>query len=171
MTEAPAFVRLCPRCGHANSELADQCEKDGEYIGGEASVPRREAGPTDPCTVSTQAAAPLAAAPPGGVLYLEFAGSDHRVWPVASGQVVGKDSPTGHADVRLMELPELEYLSREQCRFEAEGDRWFVVHLGTALNPTLLGETPLPADQRVPLRRGDRLTLASLKCTVRFSAP
>ncbi len=42
------YVKICPRCGKPNDELADSCSDDGEFLGMVPATPSADSPPDEP---------------------------------------------------------------------------------------------------------------------------
>ncbi len=181
------YVKICPRCGHQNGELAEVCDKDGEFLGMVPATPAAprpaapEPAPAAAPAVQASPAAPVAPAPadPGtraesappapAILYLdcEDSGQCHAIRP---GWIVGQSHPTSTAEAQLAQTPGIQFVHRRHCRFDCEDGQWYVTPIPQAdyTNPTSVNNRRVAPGVRMPVRNGDRLMLAGVGLTVRI---
>lgn len=172
------YVKVCPRCGAENDEMAEICLRDGEFLGMVPATPaaplRAEMPPAAPGVSADTAPAGATARAAGAdpVLYLENAatGECHLLRP---GWVVGQEHPESTAEVRLAERPGIQYVHRRHCQFLYGEGVWEVEALEQPdyTNPTLVNRRRVPAGARMALRNGDSLALSGVQFTVRIIAP
>jgi hypothetical protein len=146
------YVKICPRCGLANSELAEQCEHDNEFLGVIPATPYKEKPPA-PETVLPDF--------PGRALYLEITGAG-KCLEVRDGWVIGQAHPSSRAEIQLAEVPGVNYIHRQHCRFSFQDDQWRVLAIKQAAftNPTFVNNRGLAPGESAVLRNGDRIALA-----------
>ena len=166
--QALEYVKICPKCATANPEAENTCLKCGFFLGMVQAVPppkkpeqTSEKPAVDPTAESAAASGPL--------LFLDHEASG-RSFQVKPGQTVGQAHETGRADVPMSGLPNLNYVSREHCRFDFKNGAWFVNALTTALNGTRVNGTALAPGGRARVRNGDEVILANLPFRVRTVA-
>ncbi len=165
------YVKVCPRCGAENDEMAEICLRDGEFLG---MVPATAAVAAPVAAVPAVAVESAVAEEPapvqGGdpVLYLEngATGECHLLRP---GWVVGQEHPDSTAEVQLGERPGIQYVHRRHCRVVYDDGLWEVEALQQQdyTNPTLVNRRRVPAGGRMALRNGDTLALSGVQFTVR----
>ncbi len=167
------YVKVCPRCGAENDEMAEICLRDGEFLG---MVPATPAAPLRPETAPPAPAAPAAetarAEGADPALYLENAATG-ECYLLRPGWVVGQEHPESVAEVQLGERPGIQYVHRRHCRFLHGDGMWEVEALEQPdyTNPTLVNRRRVPAGARMALRNGDSLALSGVQFTVRIIAP
>ncbi len=178
------YVKICPRCGHQNDELAEVCEEDSEFLGMvPASIAREtpeSAAPQAPDEPPRNTPAPSSNTSlvdvavtqrfeqPSIVLYIET--SDGKTYEVRHGNVLGQAHPSSAAHIQLEALPDLNYVHRSHCLFEFLDDAWRVRAIAQAdyTNPTFVNRTRLEPGQCAVLHNGDKLTLSSVVLSVRI---
>lgn len=179
------YVKVCPRCGHPNDELADACERDGEFLGMvPATLGREESSVPD--TVETPPAEPAASTAPTSsegqtnvavtqrfdqptqALYLET--SVGQTYEVRHGNVLGQAHPTSSAHIQLADLPGMNYVHRSHCLFEFRDNAWRVTAIAQPVytNPMFVNQKRLEPGQHAALRNGDRLILSNVVLNVRI---
>lgn len=189
-----AYVKICPRCGHRNDELASICEKDGEFLGMVPAAPAHAAPPEPVDTSTAQQLGPeevarggperdaaetgagtgrhvvlSPASMPGKALYLDVDASG-QYYQVRDGWVVGQSHSSSPAEIQLSGLPGINFVHRRHCAFEFADNEWRVKPLPQAdyTNPTFLNEKRLLTGKSFPLRNGDVLRCASVTLRVRI---
>lgn len=183
------YIKVCPRCGHRNDELASMCERDGEFLGMVPAIPRASAGPMPTDTAPGTAPGPepilsdeeqaaqgahsviLApgAAVPAKALYLDVE-SAGQCFPVRDGWSIGQSHPSGTAEIQLADMPGTQYVHRRHCTFDFIENQWRVRPLPQPdyTNPTFLNDRKLAVGQVFPLHNGDTLRLAGISVRVRI---
>ena len=166
------YVKVCPRCGAENDEMAEICLRDGEFLGmvpATPAAPARAEAPLPAPASASPAAEPVRAGGVDPVLYLENAatGECHLLRP---GWVVGQEHPESVAEVQLGERPGIQFVHRRHCRFLHGEGVWEVEALEQPdyTNPTLVNRRRVPAGARMALRNGDSLALSGVQFTVRI---
>jgi len=121
-------------------------------------------------TVTTpQTAAPQVQAS----LYLQVLGSE-QVFEVRDGWTVGQSHASSTAELQLRDLPGIQYLHRNHCRFSCLNGNWQVTptdqrKLGRDFtNPTAVNHARLTPGEAHRINNGDQLSLANLKVVVRI---
>jgi hypothetical protein len=181
------YVKICPRCGHRNDELASACEKDGEFLGMVPAIPAANAPIPPPPPTPKPAAKPEAAptinelespphacetatdAVPGKALYLDVEGAA-QYHQVRDGWVVGQAHPTSTAEIQLSNLPGVNYVHRRHCIFEFRDGNWGVTTLlqPDYTNPSFLNDKRITPGERVTVQNGDKLRFASVTLRIRI---
>lgn len=171
------YVKVCPRCGAENDEMAEICQRDGEFLGMVPATPatplRAEPPPPAPASPAGEVPAAETTRADGAepVLYLENAGTGecHLLRP---GWVVGQEHPESMAEVQLGERPGIQFVHRRHCRFLHGDGMWEVEALEQPdyTNPTLVNRRRVPVGARMALRNGDSLALSGVQFTVRIIA-
>ena len=178
------YVKICPRCGWANDELNEACEKDGEFLGMVAASPytSESARPAPASPARSVAPTPSAPAPPipqnvtmrlpnaPHTMYLELGEADLCL-AVQDGQILGQDHPTSPAHARIPpDVPGANFVHRSHASFECRDGQWYVTAIPqpSFTNPTFVNQTPLAPGQRAAIRNGDRLVLGNLTLHVRI---
>lgn len=182
-----AFVKICPKCGHHNPEYENACAQCACFIGMETPVSapstlsepgRRGSAPVQHPSAAdsgvTSASAPQPA--PGQVpstLYLQVLGS-RQIFEVHDGWTVGQSHATSSAELQLRDLPGIQYVHRDHCRFSCLDGAWQVTATDQRqfgrdfTNPTTINQTRLAPGAAQGLKNGDQLSLAQLKLVVRI---
>ena len=152
------YVKVCPRCGYKNDELAEACEKDGEFLGmtpatADTAPPAQPAAnpavtppirecpaPSAPAPAAPAPAAPAVPARPApatvtqrfaeptALLYLDMPATG-QCHEIRDGWTVGQAHPTSPAQVQLSNIPGANYIHRNHCRFDFREGRWQVTAL------------------------------------------
>jgi len=165
-----------------NDEEADVCAQDGEFLGMVPAAPAPECPSAKaPPVVEANAAPAPSPAPPSAtlsqgsvsatdpVLYLdcEGGGQCHAVRP---GWTVGQAHASGTAEVQLSGMPGVQYVHRRHCRFEYQGDIWYLCPLPQTeyTNPTTINGRSVAPGERAAVRNGDRIALAGVRLTARI---
>lgn len=175
-----AYVKICPRCGHRNDELASACERDAEFLGMVPAIPVHEAPPepaleAPPPAAETPApeavAAPEAEAEPlpPHALYLDLE-ETAQYFAIRDGWVVGQAHPSSTAEVQLSGVEGVNYVHRRHCAFEYRDGRWHVRPLAQPdyTNPTFLNDKRVAPGESATLRNGDRLRLSNVTLRIRI---
>lgn len=176
-----SYVKICPKCGHYNPEDAITCEKENcaHYLAMEQSQLKPEATeqatqvdqPFMPETVGactnespdhSQERGPVTQVCVQQVLCLEHRELQHPI-EVQSGCVVGQKHPSSGADVQIDGIQNVNYISREHCRFNCDGGVWSVLVLPETTNPTTLNQRRITRGQEVTIANGDRLVMANVE--------
>ncbi|MBW7866145.1 MAG: FHA domain-containing protein [Candidatus Hydrogenedens sp.] len=165
------YVKVCPRCGAENDEMAEVCARDNEFLGMVPATPARPPAPP-PAQASPAPAAAAAPRSAGPVLYLDCAGSDECL-AVRPGWVMGQEYPGSTAELQLSPRPGVQFVHRRHCRFHYDNGLWEVEALAQPeyTNPTRVNRVDAAPGARVALRNGDQLSLAGLSFTVRMIQP
>jgi hypothetical protein len=180
------YVKICPKCGQANSEFSDICGNDGEFLGMIEPIPKHKessASPAPPMEQSGQTQAGSTAQNESAqekervtnrfenasAFYLEIPGTD-QVYTIKNGFVLGQAEPTSDADVQLSGIPEINFVHRRHCLFDYAENKWHVTAIKNEgfTNPTLVNHVKLQPGQRHALNNGDRLILSSITLNVRI---
>jgi len=177
------YIKICPRCGHRNDELASACEKDGEFLGMVPAIPAGAAPPlanndaplqnvtaAPPApTAPAKPAAETAAALPSKALYLDVEGAA-QYYQIRNGYVVGQAHHTSTADIQLANLPGVNFVHRRHCVFEFRDNEWTVTTLSQPdyTNPSFLNEVRIAPGERVTINNGDKLRFASVTLRIRI---
>ncbi|MEW5722302.1 MAG: FHA domain-containing protein [Thermodesulfobacteriota bacterium] len=171
--QSSGYVKVCPKCGVSSSEGLNTCPGCGFFLGLVRAVPRPQEGPPAPGSEPE---------PPGPSpeaesrekeeprLFLESVATGAS-YEVRSGQTVGQAHPTSRAQVQMSGIPNINFVSREHCRFDFEDGAWFVTALPSALNGASINQVPLAPGGRVRVRSGDELLLANVPFRVGTAAP
>lgn len=173
------YVKICPRCGHANDEFSETCAVDGEFLGMAPAVPaaatsdsvteENVSAPAENATVETRQPETQQIGVPSRVLYLDIAanGDCHEIH---DGWVIGQAHPTSQAEVQLEGIPGINFVHRRHCRFENREDGWYVIALEqpSYTNPTFINQEKVEPGQGRRLRNGDRLGLSNVIVNVRI---
>lgn len=171
------YVKICPRCGHQNDELAEACDQDGEFLGMVPSTLLRPE-PLPPTPAAPAAAPKPASAPqvavtqrfdtPTQLLYLET--STGETVQIGHGQVLGQAHPSSSAHVQLHDLPGLNYVHRSHCLFEFVDNAWRITAIAQPeyTNPTFVNGKRIAPGEHAPLRNGDKLMLSNVALSVRI---
>ena len=176
------YVKICPQCGQHSPEHEGVCPHCGQFLGLVRPV-LQERDPAPDLVVEQSrfgsgengerftmrlvpAGAPEKVEP---VLILESLEGD-RIFRVLSGQTVGQAHPTSSAEVQMTGIPNLNYVSRQHCRFDFESGDWYVTCLPSALNGLTLRGAELSTGGRALVRDGDRLEMANVPFLVRIGA-
>lgn len=173
------FVRICPRCRHANPEYENVCSACDQFIGMEAAVPAQRstegkiAGTPKPKPVPEQAQATRRYVPVAESFFLQLPETDVLL-TVRPGNVLGQAHASGDAELQIPESVEgSRYLHRRHCRFEREKESWLVIALDQRengsefTNPTFVNQYRLAPGNRHVLKDGDQLRLSGLTFSVR----
>jgi len=174
------YVKICPRCGHANDEFSETCAVDGEFLGMAPAVPAT-GGVSDPVAEGNASATvePTCGETnqpetqqigvPSRVLYLDVA-ANASCHEIHDGWVIGQAHPTSQAEVQLEEIPGINFVHRRHCRFENRDDGWYVIALEqpSYTNPTFINQEKIEPGQARRLRNGDRLGLSNVIVNVRI---
>jgi hypothetical protein len=178
------FIKICPKCAQHNPEYENACVACGYFIGMEtpvASTPVEASAAAEGAEVHPQAAEPGArqavpqASPSQGqsTLYLQVLGSD-QTFEVRDGWSVGQSHASSDADLQLRDLPGVNYMHRNHCRFSCVDGDWQVTpidqrQLGRDFtNPTAVNDNRITPGEAYRIKNGDQLTLATLKMLVRI---
>lgn len=189
---AAGYVKICPRCGHCNDELASACDKDGEFLGMVPAIPASSAPrPVEPAAkpepkpeperpalapdaMPDSAEAPIepatvTAATLGKTLYLDVEGAA-QYYQVRDGWVVGQAHPTSTAEIQLSNLPGVNYVHRRHCMFEYADGGWRVKTLlqPDYTNPSFLNDQRITPGESVKIQNGDKLRFASVTLRIRI---
>ena len=105
----------------------------------------------------------------GQVLYMD-ATTARESFQVRSGETVGQAHSTSNADVQLSNVPNVDYISREHCRFDLEEHAWFITALPSGLNGTFVNREPLKRGDRARVRDGDEVMLANVPFRIRLAS-
>ena len=175
------YVKICPQCGKRNREHENICPECGQFLGlirpilQEQNVEPEPQGASEHSLPGADEARFTMRLTPAGaqekadpVLILESLEAD-RIYRVHTGQVVGQAHPTSQADVQMAGIPNLNYVSRQHCRFDFEMGEWYVTCLPSALNGLILQGTELIPGGRALVKNGDRLEMANVPFLVRIS--
>lgn len=153
------FVKICPKCGHANPEYENACTVCAYFIGMESpvaantaavqSTPSRgdentssgetntaEAPSIDEHSAAADASHEAAAAPARRFaarpsLYLQPIGSE-QIFEVRDGWIVGQAHPGSTAQLQLQDLPSISYVHRNHCQFSLREATWYVTAIDQA---------------------------------------
>jgi hypothetical protein len=188
------YVRICPRCEHINNEDVEICGGPNcnppQFLGMVNPVPRPlkmdpppPPPPPNPPKPSGSAGevdtGRKGSAGPGTgegrvterlstpVVYLQCPQTS-QTFEIQPGQIVGQKHPTSTAHVQLEGIPNLNFVSRDHCRFDHENGEWYVTALETSLNRTCVNRTLVPKGTRARIRNGDQLVLADVSFQVRI---
>ena len=181
------FIKICPKCGHHNPEYENACAECADFIGMETPIPAQssvsdsiQAGADDRELLSAEqaqltdlTASQTGPAPLTPTLYLQVLGAD-QVLEVRDGWTVGQSHASSTADLPLRDLPGVNYLHRNHCRFSCLNGDWQVTPTDQRqfgrdfTNPTALNNTTLTPGEAHRIQNGDQLSLANLKVVVRI---
>mgnify|MGYP001822279933 CR=1 FL=1 len=180
------FIKICPKCAHQNPEYENACAACAYFIGMETPVssttakasPGAGGGEVHPQAAEPESAASQAAPQAGrsqgqSTLYLQVLGSE-RTFEVRDGWSVGQSHASSDADLQLRDLPGVDYLHRNHCRFSCVDGDWQVTpidqrQLGRDFtNPTAVNDNRLAPGEAHSISNGDQLTLATVKMLVRI---
>ncbi len=174
------YVKICPKCGYHNPEQNDLCDNPecSEFLGMVVAIPT----PTQPdraqetALPSDQPSHPVQPSRNREIkvtqrllqpsLYLECL-STSKTFQIHSGYTVGQAHPTSRAHIQMSDIPNINFVSREHCQFDFENGQWFVTAIRTATNPTYLNQLQIRPGDRMPVKNGDRLIMASVPFQVR----
>ena len=171
------YVKICPRCGRANDELADACERDGEFLGMVPATPEEKPSPPSaPHAERTEDTPPVCNVQmvqigrPTALLFLDLPALG-RSYEVRDGWILGQAHGTSTAEIQLEGAQGLNFVHRNHCRFSLREDGWYVTPLAqpSYTNPTLLNQRKIAPGESAKLRNGDRLSLSNVVLTVRLS--
>jgi len=150
------YVKVCPRDGHPNPEVAYVCEVCGEFLGAvppqeevavearvhEAASGRNAEDPAadDGSLREADGAQPVPTQPkgnptrdeaPGALLYLENS-FNGEVYQVRCNDMLGREDPDSPAKVRIRPVagcPSIDEIHRRHCVFEFTDHQWWVTPL------------------------------------------
>jgi len=182
-----SFIKICPKCGQHNPEYENVCAACSDFIGMETPVPApsfasesghtsdgvKETQSADQAQLITATASQTAPAQLQPTLYLQVLGSE-QIFEVRDGWTVGQSHASSTADLQLRDLPGINYLHRNHCRFSCPNGDWQVTpidqrQLGRDFtNPTAVNHATLPPGEAHSIKNGDQLSLANLKVVVRI---
>lgn len=152
-----SFVKICPKCGHANPEYENACTVCSYFIGMETPVAAnavpaksaqsradeharaKDAQSANASSIPQQSAVDTspdnaASATPARrfaarpSLYLQASGSE-QVFEICDGWVVGQAHPTSTAQLQLRDLPSITYVHRQHCQFSLREATWHITAL------------------------------------------
>lgn len=105
-------------------------------------------------------------------LILEHPDSN-SLFEIASGDILGQAHPTSTARHQLANIPGVNCLHREHCRFDCDQGAWRVTAIARPefTNPTWVNHVKVEPGLSHPLHNGDRLTLCNVVFTVRIQCP
>jgi hypothetical protein len=182
------YVKICPKCGHANEETAIACAKCPEFFDyglGAVPYPDPAAKPTatqahDP--TPPEIAVPVDRIPPVPVtqrmdqpsLLILRSHADKQVFSVRSGLVVGQGHPSRPAGVQILGVPGCAKIHRHHCRFHQRGGQWFVQAIDQRqfgkkdgeTHPTAVNGALVAPGGEYLVRDGDLVALAGVSFTV-----
>ena len=181
------FIKICPKCGQHNPEYENVCTVCTDFIGMETPIPapspaseqaltsagvleHQSADQSRLISATASQAAPAQLQP---TLYLQVLGSK-QIFEVHDGWTVGQSHASSTADLQLRDLPGINYLHRNHCRFSCLNGDWQVTpidqrQLGRDFtNPTAVNHATLPPGEAHSIKNGDQLSLANLKVVVRI---
>ncbi len=181
------FIKICPKCGQHNPEYENVCTVCTDFIGMETPIPapspasepaltsagvleHQSADQSRLISATASQAAPAQLQP---TLYLQLLGSK-QIFEVHDGWTVGQSHASSTADLQLRDLPGINYLHRNHCRFSCLNGDWQVTpidqrQLGRDFtNPTAVNHATLPPGEAYSIKNGDQLSLANLKVVVRI---
>lgn len=179
------LVKICSMCGakHAESEFLCSC---GALLDRIEPVPDPDLEPPVPpdeqigpaVSSCPQPPDPNAASVECGVtdrycaeppLILEHQGTN-RLFEITNGDVLGQAHHTSNARLQLADLPGVNCLHREHCRFDCAQGAWQVTAIARPefTNPTWVNHIKVEPGMSHPLRNGDRLTLCNIVFTIRI---
>lgn len=194
------YMRRCIR-GHLSPETERKCKVCGEYIGSapptlisdrdafERDYKVSSAKDVEPEPASAQSGAGAldnspddqsrgrsTATFPENFLYLVVNDHPDKRVRVKSGQVVGRlDAPhDGRVEIPWVDGMGMEYVSRWHCRFECDGQQWFVIpeidkrSALTASNPTYVNGRLVEAGRRSPVVHDDQIRLSGVVLNIRI---
>jgi hypothetical protein len=184
----PIFIKVCPKCGHHNPEYENACAVCTDFIGMETPIPApSSASQPQPASAGeleddqsigqlqtgTVTAPQTARAQMQPTLYLQVLGSE-QIFEVRDGWTVGQSHTSSTADLQLRDLPGINYLHRNHCRFSCLNGDWQVTPIDQRqfgrdfTNPTAVNHAILPPGEAHSIKNGDQLSLANLKVVVRI---
>ena len=169
------YVKVCPQCGTHNQEMDNVCANCGHFLGlvrpVQAPQPAPEPPPAESITPEEppQAKSAQSETPAEPHLYLESLDTG-KLFEVRNGNTVGQAHYTSQAEVQLSNIPNLNYVSRQHCRFQYEDGAWMVESLPTALNGASVNGIPLSSGGKGRIRNGDELKMANVPFRVRIAS-
>ena len=181
------FIKICPKCGHYNPEYENACVLCADFIGMETPIaappPANQPLPdsagvleyqsVDQAQLPTLTAPQTAPAQLQPILYLQVLGSE-QIFEVRDGWTVGQSHASSTADLQLRDLPGINYLHRNHCRFSCLNGDWQVTPTDQRqfgrdfTNPTAVNQATLTPGEARSIKNGDQLSLANLKVVVRI---
>ena len=180
------YVKICPKCGRANSEFSDICGNDSEFLGMIEPIPKPKENTVSPSPATeptgqtqTGSTAPSESAQEkvrvtnrfenASAFYLEVPGTQ-QLYTIKNGSVLGQAHATSDADVQLSGILGVNFVHRRQCAFDYAEAKWHVTAIkqDDFTNPTLVNHINLQPGQRHALNNGDRLTLCNITLNVRI---
>ena len=178
------YVKTCPKCSHQNPEWMETCETAGcgEFLGFVVPMPKPEEKGSPPAhntsgvpleTVTHESSEELSqkvgitARLTPDILYLEHT-QTKRTFEIHCGHTAGMAHPTSRADVQIANIPGVNHISREHCRFFCEAGRWSMTVIPTTTNETYLNQRLIERNGTAPIRNGDILTMGDVPFMVRI---
>lgn len=167
------FVKICPKCGYHNPEGENICRHCSHFLGLVRPIPE-----TDP-EIETPEAAPdlpeieeveLTPEEAPDMLVLESL-TNGRTYMIESGSIVGRADETSQADVQLSDIPGINFISREHCRFFFQDGQWYATALRSAMNGLSVNQTQLGPGERILIEPGDTVVLANVPFRIRSGSP
>ncbi|HEX9996904.1 MAG TPA: FHA domain-containing protein [Abditibacterium sp.] len=149
-------VKYCPACDALNLPSESFCTACDFDLFAVPSEPRRDLLEAAPVASQNEITEAKADAPPLDSCRLELLDDPNVGFQIAPGQSVGRGI---EADVLLLGVPHLGFISRRHAAFSKRGDQWFVQYVAQGNFVKVDGET-YEDDSLVALHDGSVLTLS-----------
>ena len=182
------YIKICPSCNRHNPEAARVCENAQckKFLGQVKPVqdlgPERETPPQpfkESETIGQHGPEDYDSMKPGDVgctkrssepfFYLECRTAS-KIYEVHSGQVVGRKDPTSTAHIQMEGIPDINFVSRQHCRFDHQDGTWYITVLPGAMNPSRINDAVIEKGTRSSIRDGDILKLDVVPFQIRIIA-